>query len=140
MLMTPDTLLTAAVTILSILFVFYTGLVVAQMRGKHGVTAPAVTGHPEFERAYRVQVNTLEQFVMFLPLLWLATIYFKLLPWLPALLGLVWIIGRFLYMRGYLAAAEKRSNGFLITSLATLGLLILSVWGLITTWMAVNAV
>ncbi|MBS0472120.1 MAG: MAPEG family protein [Proteobacteria bacterium] len=138
--MTPDTLLTAAVTILSVLFVFYTGIVVAQMRGKHSITAPAVTGHPEFERAYRVQVNTLEQFVIFLPLLWLATIYFKLLPWLPALLGLVWIIGRFLYMRGYLAAAEKRSNGFLITALATLGLLILSVWGLITTWMAVTAV
>lgn len=139
MLMTPDTLLTAAVTILSVLFVFYTGIVVAQMRGKHSIAAPAVTGHPEFERAYRVQVNTLEQFVMFLPLLWLATAYFKALPWLPAVLGLVWVIGRFMYMSGYLAAAEKRSMGFLVTSLATAGLLILSIWGLVATWMAVNA-
>ncbi len=132
-------LLSAAVTILSILFVFYTGMVVAQMRGKHKIDAPAVAGNPEFERAYRVQVNTLEQFVMFLPLLWLATRYFHLLPWLPAVLGLVWIVGRFLYMQGYLAAAEKRSTGFLITSVATAGLLVLSVWGIVNAWMALSA-
>ena len=37
-----------------------------------------MTGHPEFERAVRVQMNTIEQFVIFLPLLWLATIYFRI--------------------------------------------------------------
>jgi len=137
---TQAELLSAAVTILSILFVFYTGIVVAQMRGKHKIDAPAVTGNPEFERAYRVQVNTLEQFVMFLPLLWLATRYFMVLPWLPAVLGLVWIAGRFLYMQGYLAAPEKRSTGFLITSLATVGLLILSIWGIVNAWIAIGAV
>jgi len=137
---TQAELLSAAVTVLSILFVFYTGIVVAQMRGKHKIDAPAVTGNPEFERAYRVQVNTLEQFVMFLPLLWLATTYFAPLPWLPAVCGLVWIIGRFMYARGYIAAAEKRSTGFLITSVATLALLILSVWGIVEAWMAVTAV
>src|SRR5471030_1621473 len=102
----PATLLSAAVTVLSILFVFYTGINVARMRGKHKIDAPAVTGNAEFERAYRVQVNTLEQFVMFLPLLWLATSYFKMLPWLPAALGLVWIVGRFMYMQGYMVAPE----------------------------------
>ncbi|HJW41720.1 MAG TPA: MAPEG family protein [Rhizomicrobium sp.] len=135
----PATLLSAVVTVLSVLFVFYTGLVVAQMRGKHKIDAPAVTGNPEFERAYRVQVNTLEQFVVFLPLLWLATTYFMMLPWLPAVLGLVWIIGRFMYMQGYIAEAGKRSNGFLITIIATAGLLILSVWGIVNAWMAVSA-
>ena len=135
----PATLLSAAVTILSILFVFYTGLNVARMRGKHKIDAPAVTGNPEFERAYRVQVNTLEQFVMFLPLLWLATTYFMMLPWLPAVLGLVWVIGRFMYMQGYMVAPEKRSMGFLVTSVATLGLLILSIIGIVQTWMAVSA-
>jgi glutathione S-transferase len=135
----PATLFSAVVTVLSVLFVFYTGLVVAQMRGKHKIDAPAVTGNPEFERAYRVQVNTLEQFVVFLPLLWLATTYFMMLPWLPAVLGLVWIVGRYMYMQGYIAEAGRRSNGFLVTIIATAGLLILSVWGIVTTWMAVSA-
>ena len=138
--MNDATLLSAVATVLSILFVFYTGIVVAQMRGKHKIDAPAVTGNPEFERAYRVQVNTLEQFVMFLPLLWLATRYFEPLPWLPAVLGLVWIIGRILYMNGYVTAPEKRSTGFLITVVATAGLLILSVWGIVEAWMAITAV
>lgn len=135
----PATLLSAAVTVLSVVFVFYTGLVVAQMRGKHKIDAPAVTGNPEFERAYRVQVNTLEQFVVFLPLLWLATTFFMVLPWLPAALGLVWIIGRYLYMQGYIAEAGKRGTGFLVTMLATAGLLILSIWGIVEAWMAVSA-
>jgi glutathione S-transferase len=135
----PATLLSAAVTILAILFVFYTGLNVAQMRGKHKIAAPAVTGNPEFECAYRVQVNTLEQFVMFLPLLWLATSYFEPLAWLPAAFGLIWVIGRFIYMQGYMAAPEKRGTGFLITSLATAGLLILSIIGIVQAWMAVSA-
>ncbi len=135
----PATLLSAAVTVLAILFVFYTGLNVAQMRGRHKIVAPAVTGNPEFERAYRVQVNTLEQFVMFLPLLWLATSFFEPLAWLPAAFGLVWIIGRFMYLQGYMAAAEKRGTGFMITSLATAGLLVLSIIGIVQAWMAVTA-
>ncbi len=135
----PATLLSAAVTILSILFVFYTGINVAQMRGKHKIQAPSVTGNPEFERAYRVQVNTLEQFVMFLPLLWLATTYFQSLGWLPAVFGLVWIVGRFMYLQGYMEAPEKRSTGFIITSLATAGLLVLSIIGIVQAWMAVTA-
>jgi len=135
----PATLLSAAVTILSILFVFYTGINVAQMRGRHKISAPAVTGNPEFERAYRVQVNTLEQFVMFLPLLWLATTYFQSLAWLPAVFGLVWVVGRFIYLQGYMAAPEKRGTGFMITSLATAGLLVLSIIGLVQAWMAVTA-
>ncbi|HEY0105698.1 MAG TPA: MAPEG family protein [Rhizomicrobium sp.] len=137
---TQAELLSAAVTILSILFVFYTGLLVSQMRSAHSVTAPAVTGHPKFECAYRVQVNTLEQFVMFLPLLWLATAYFKTLPWLPAVFGLVWILGRIVYLRGYMAAPEKRGPGFGITVLGTAGLLILSIWGTVAAWIALGAV
>jgi glutathione S-transferase len=136
----PATLLTAIVTILAVLFVFFTGLRVAQMRSKHSIDAPATTGNPEFERTYRVQMNTLEQFVIFLPLLWLATSYFKMVGWLPAALGLVWVIGRFMYMQGYIAAPEKRSSGFIISLLATAGLLILAVIGIVMDWSAVTAV
>ena len=136
----PTTLLSAAVTVLAVLFVFYTGLNVARMRGKHKISAPAVTGAQEFECAYRVQVNTLEQFVMFLPLLWLATAYFQMLPWLPAVIGFVWNVGRLIYMQGYMAAPEKRGTGFIITSLSSLGLLILSIIGIVQAWVAVHAV
>lgn len=135
----PAVLYSAAVTVLSVLFVFYTGINVARMRGAHGIAAPAVTGHPMFECAYRVQMNTLEQYVQFLPLLWIATAYFRPLGWLPAIFGLVWILGRIIYLRGYMAAPDKRSNGFLITALATLGLLILSIWGIVSAFLVLNA-
>ena len=135
----PTTLFSAVVTVLALLFVFYTGFNVGSMRAKHKIAAPAVTGNPEFECAYRVQVNTLEQFVIFLPLLWLATVYFHMLPWLPAVFGLVWVIGRVIYLRGYMAAPEKRGTGFIITILSTLGLLILSLIGIVQAWTAVNA-
>ncbi len=135
----PATLLSAIVTILAVLLFFVTGLRVGQMRSKHGVNAPASSGHPEFDRAFRVEMNTLEQFAIFLPLLWLATTYFKMIGWLPAALGVLWLIGRVLYMQGYMAAPEKRSTGFLIGLLATLGLLILAVAGIVMDWSAVTA-
>jgi len=135
----PATLLSAIVTILAVLFYFWTGWNVGRMRGKHGIKAPATTGHPEFECAYRVQMNTLEHFVIFLPLLWLATTYFRTWGWLPAVLGLIWIIGRILYINGYMAAPEKRETVFTIAAIALLGLLILSIVGIVQDWMAVSA-
>jgi len=132
----PVYLVSAIITILAVLFYFWTGLKVGQMRSKHKVDAPAMTGNPEFERAVRVQVNTLEWMPIFLPLLWLATIYFSpamsvaYISWLPALFGVVWILGRILYMNGYLAAPEKRSTGFLIAMLGALGLLVCSIVGI----------
>jgi glutathione S-transferase len=137
--MTIATLFTAAVTILAILVVFWTGLRVAGMRGKHNIQAPATTGHPEFDRAYRVQMNTMEQFVIFLPLLWLADAFFHMLPLLTGALGLVWIVGRIVYAQAYMADPSKRSLGFTISILATAGLLILSIVGIVQTWMALSA-
>ena len=60
------------VVLLNVLLLFATGLVVAGARGRYGLKAPATTGHPGFERAFRVQMNTLEHTVVFLPTLWLA--------------------------------------------------------------------
>ena len=134
------TLLSAIVTILSILLVFYTGARVASMRGKHNIQAPATSGHPEFERAFRIHYNTLESIAAFIALLWLATIYFHTLPWLPALVGLIWVIGRLLYMTGYMNDPSKRGTGFGIAMLSQLALLIIAVIGIVQTWMAVNAV
>ena len=75
MMAVPATLWTSIVTILAILVYFFTSYGVARMRGKHGIKAPAMDGHPEFERAVRVQMNTLEAMPIFLVLLWMATIY-----------------------------------------------------------------
>lgn len=137
---TPDELLSAAVTILAVLFFLWTMLNVGRMRGKHKVDAPAMTGPVEFECAVRVQANTLEQMAMFLPALWLATFYFALLPWLPAAVGLVWVIGRVIYMQGYMSAPGRRSTGFLIGGVALLALLIMAIIGVVQTWLAIHAV
>jgi len=139
------TLWTAAITIVAIIFYFWTGIAVARMRGKHKIDAPAMTGNPEFERAVRVQMNTLEWFVIFLPLLWLATLYFSpamtmvYLAWLPPVLGTVWIVGRVLYMTGYMQAPDKRSTGFLISGVAILGLLICTIVGVVMAFAATSA-
>lgn len=135
----PADLLSAIVTILAILLYFYMGVRVGQMRVKHKVKAPATTGAQEFECAFRVQMNTLEALPVFIPLLWLATIYFHLLPWLPAAFGLMWVVGRVLYMTGYMTAPDKRGTGFGIAAIAQFGLLILSIYGIAEAFIAVNA-
>jgi glutathione S-transferase len=99
-----------------------------------------VTGAPEFERAFRVQMNTLEQVVLFLPLLWLATVYPVVSGYLAPGLGLIWIIGRIFYASGYMAAAAKRSSGFLISGVALLGLLILSIVGIVHAWLVTRPI
>jgi glutathione S-transferase len=134
----PATLLSATVTVLVIILYLIMSFRVGSMRGKHNVNAPAVTGAPEFERAYRVQMNTLEQMPVFLPALWLATIYFKPVGYIPALLGLIWIVGRVLYMEGYMADPAKRGFGFLISGVCQLLLLILAAVGIVTAGLAVT--
>ncbi len=136
MFATPATVLSAVVTLLAVMVLFYTFGQAGRLRSKHKIMAPAVTGHPEFERALRVQMNTIEQFVMFLPLLWLATTYFRIIGWVPAALGFVWVLGRIIYSMGYMAAPEKRGPGFGISFLANIGLLILSIYGLTATFIA----
>ena len=91
------------------------------------------SGNPDFERVFRVQMNTLEWMPIFLPSLWLFAIYIS--DGIAAVLGLVWIAGRILYMTGYSQAAEKRSVGFGVQWLAAtalwLGALGMIVWRLV---------
>jgi len=131
MLASPVYLTTALVTILAIVFYFFTGMKVGSMRVKHNVKAPATTGAPEFERAFRVQMNTLEHIPIVIPLLWLTVVYFSLWPWAAPLLGVVWVIGRAMYMNAYLKDPEKRGPGFGVASLAELLLLILALIGIV---------
>jgi glutathione S-transferase len=107
---------TALITCLSILFYFFTSVQVARARVAYDVKAPAISGHPDFERVFRVQMNTLEWMPIFLPSLWLFAIYIGDAG--AAALGLIWIIGRALYMSGYIRAAGKRGRGFGIQAAA----------------------
>ena len=101
---------TALVTLASLALYFAMLWRVGIARGKTGVAAPATTGHPDFERAYRVQMNTLEGMPLFLPSLWLAAVYVD--DRFAAAVGLVWIAGRFIYMRSYTADPATRGLGF----------------------------
>jgi glutathione S-transferase len=106
---------------------------VAKARAAFGIKVPAITGNPDFERVFRVQMNTLEWMPIFLPSLWLFAIYIS--DPVAAAIGVVWIVGRILYMTGYSQAAEKRGRGFGIQALAAgvlwLGALGTIVWRLI---------
>jgi glutathione S-transferase len=111
---------TALVTLLAILFYFYTSILVSRARGKFGVKLPAISGNVDFERVFRAQMNTLEWMPIFLPALWLFAIYIN--DAIAAIIGLVWIVGRILYVLGYAKATEKRGPGFAIQSVAAIAL------------------
>ena len=127
--------LVAIVSLLALLLYFYMGLRVGQGRSKYGVAAPAVTGHPDFERAYRIQMNTLEWLPIFLVSLWLFA-----LSWgddrIAAAIGAVWVLGRILYLTGYSRAAEARGPGFGLQALAA-GVLLFGALGRII-WLMVT--
>ena len=112
---------TSLVTLASVLFFAYTGVSVSRARGQYGVAAPATTGDPNFERIYRVQMNTLEWLAIYLPSLWLFGFYVSDPG--AGLLGVLWVFGRYLYKRGYEEAPAKRSRGFIIQGVATAVLL-----------------
>ena len=103
---------TALVTCLAVLFYLFTSIQVSRARVAYGVKLPATSGHADFDRVFRVQMNTLEWMPIFLPSLWLFAIYIGDAS--AAALGLVWIVGRILYMIGYMRAVEKRGPGFAV--------------------------
>ena len=113
---------TVIVTVLALMQFTLFGIQVGSLRAKHGVKAPATTGHDEFERMNRVHMNTLEQLVVFLPALWMFAHVVN--PLWGALIGLVFIAGRFLYRAEYLKDPSSRSPGFTISFLPSAVLLI----------------
>jgi glutathione S-transferase len=111
---------TALVTCLAILVYAYASILVSQARRKFGVRLPAISGNPDFERVFRAHMNTLEWLPMFLPSLWLFAIYIGDIY--AAVLGLIWVIGRILYIQGYAQAVAKRGPGFFVQALANTAL------------------
>ena len=132
----PAALWTATVTVLIGFFYFYTAFRVGNLRGKHNVKAPATSGHPEFDRAYRVQLNTLEQMGIVLPFLWVAALFPVPWPWLAPVVALVWLLARVIYLRGYMADPDKRVPGAMLGGLCDLLLFLIAAAGVIRAWMA----
>ena len=102
-------------------FFVFSGFV-ARARAKFGIDAPAVTGDPIYERYHRVHYNTMEQLVIFVPGMLLFGAYVSSLA--AAGLGLVFIVGRVIYFRAYIADPAKRGPGFGLTMLPTVILLL----------------
>src|SRR5215471_17568522 len=94
------------VTVLALLQYIFFGALVGRARGRYGIKGPAVTGHEVFERYFRVHQNTLEVLVAFVPALWLCARYASTTG--AAVLGVVYLVGRFVYLRTYVADPSKR--------------------------------
>jgi glutathione S-transferase len=105
------------------------GALVGRARAKYGIHAPAMTGHPEFERTNRVHVNTLENLIIFIPAVWIFATYVSV-RW-AAVLGFVFVAARLIYAVGYLKAADKRSIGAGITGIVDIVLVVGGLIGLV---------
>ena len=115
------------VTVLALVQFFWLGFQVARARTRYGVAAPATSGHEVFDRHFRVQMNTLEQLVMFLPALWIFATYISSL-WAAAL-GVVFLLGRAIYAISYVRDPRSRALGFALTAFPTLAMFIgIVVW------------
>ena len=115
------------VALLAIVQFIYFSMLVGKARGKFGIKAPAMTGHEGFERAVRVQMNTLEQLVCFVPALLIAAVYWS--PVYVAATGVVYLVGRTLYQRAYVADPAKRGLGFMLTFFPTVLLVLAGLVG-----------
>ena len=111
----------AVVILLALLEYMVFGFLVGGARARHRIAAPATTGHPVFERTFRVHYNTLELLVVFIPAIWLFGMYLN--PRWGAILGAVFLVGRALYAVGYIRAPEKREIGATL-SFASVGVLL----------------
>ena len=104
------------------------GMKVGGAREKYEVKAPAITGHPEFERYYRVHQNTLENLIVFIPLYLIFPQMAEAQGWMgyeiTGAAGVLWLIGRFVYANCYVKDPATRSKGFIISFLATVILLL----------------
>ena len=130
--------LVAIVTCVSLLVVIWMMMRVGGARGRTGIAAPAMTGHPDLERHVRVHLNTLESLPIYLTSQWLFTLLPKVFPFnemIAAGLGALWIVGRVIYALGYVKDPGARSMGFLIQGLAIvillLGALAKAIWTLV---------
>ena len=115
------------IALLAVVQYLFFGAMVGRARGRYSVKAPAVTGHEGFERAYRVQMNTLELMVALLPSLFVAARFWPA-SWVAGI-GAFYLLGRFIYWRAYIGNPASRSLGFLLSMLPIIALLAMALAG-----------
>jgi uncharacterized membrane protein YecN with MAPEG domain len=111
------------VILLALIEYFAFSALVGKAREQYGVKAPAISGNEMFERYFRVHYNTLELLIMFVPALWIAAQYWNAV-WMAAV-GAVYLIGRVLYLQGYVRDPKARGVGFGL-SILPIGVLVLA--------------
>lgn len=121
--------LTSLITLLIGLLMLALGINVGRARGKYGIKAPAVTGHELFERAYRIQMNTLESAAPLLPALWLFAGFISDRG--AAAVGAVWLVARIGYALAYQADPAKRGPAFGLSFTAFVVLWLGALWGIV---------
>jgi glutathione S-transferase len=107
----------------------YFSVRVGAARGKYGIDAPRTSGDENWERLFRVQQNTLEQLIVFIPALLLFGNYVSetwvLLP------GVLYLVGRQLYAYEYVNDPGSRGPGMGLTLLANAVLVVGALAGVV---------
>ena len=126
--------LVALVTVFAVLEYAIFAFLVGLARGRTGISAPETSGNPEFERYFRVQQNTLERLVIFIPSLWIFSYFMN--PLVGAIIGIVFIIARVAYCVGYVSEPAKRKLGYNLGELANNILMFGSIVGIVYSYIA----
>ena len=122
----------ALATQLAVILAFFTFFQVGQARGRYGILPPAMQGPAEFERILRVQANTVEHLVLFLPSLWMFSLYVS--SFWGGILGLLWVIARIVYIIGYRRSTPGRMPGMLLSVVILAILMFGGLAGIIYSW------
>jgi len=121
----------ALVSLVSVLLMLGTSIHVGRARMQYQVKAPATTGHEMFERAYRIQVNTIESFLMMFPSLWIYAVFTDDLG--AGVIGAIWLMGRVWYGVAYQNDPPKRGRGFMMALFAIAALWLGGLYGVVDT-------